>query len=88
MAFALIVLTKIAWGGGLTGDTSPPSLPQVGFLPSELALSSPGPLSPSGIKGGSQYYSYSGHPRRRATDSSLGEWARVTVPLRPSGRVL
>ncbi|OWK12496.1 TCF3 [Cervus elaphus hippelaphus] len=44
---------------------------EVGFLPSELALSSPGPLSPSGVKGGSQYYSYSGHSRRRATDSSL-----------------
>uniref|UniRef100_A0AC11C3P8 Transcription factor 3 n=1 Tax=Ovis aries TaxID=9940 RepID=A0AC11C3P8_SHEEP len=52
-------------------DTGVSSLTQVGFLPSELALSSPGPLSPSGIKGGSQYYSYSGHPRRRATDSSL-----------------
>ncbi|XP_040096082.1 transcription factor E2-alpha isoform X2 [Oryx dammah] len=52
-------------------DTGVSSLTQVGFLPSELALSSPGPLSPSGIKGGSQFYSYSGHPRRRATDSSL-----------------
>ncbi|XP_070649652.1 transcription factor E2-alpha isoform X10 [Bos indicus] len=52
-------------------DAGVSSLTQVGFLPSELALSSPGPLSPSGIKGGSQYYSYSGHPRRRATDSSL-----------------
>ncbi|XP_055285066.1 transcription factor E2-alpha isoform X3 [Moschus berezovskii] len=52
-------------------DAGVSSLTQVGFLPSELTLSSPGPLSPSGIKGGSQYYSYSGHPRRRATDSSL-----------------
>ena len=49
-------------------------LPQAGFPPSELALSSPGPLSPSGVKGGTQYYSYSGHPRRRAADSGLGEW--------------
>ncbi|XP_070321436.1 transcription factor E2-alpha isoform X11 [Odocoileus virginianus] len=52
-------------------DAGVSSLTQVGFLPSELALSSPGPLSPSGVKGGSQYYSYSGHSRRRATDSSL-----------------
>ncbi|GAB5567477.1 transcription factor E2-alpha isoform X1 [Prionailurus iriomotensis] len=44
---------------------------EAGFLPSELALSSPGPLSPSGTKGGSQYYSYAGHPRRRAADSGL-----------------
>ncbi|NIG58378.1 transcription factor E2-alpha isoform 3 [Pontoporia blainvillei] len=41
------------------------------FLPSELALSSPGPLSPSGVKGGPHYYSYSGHPRRRAADGGL-----------------
>ncbi|KAK2502151.1 LOW QUALITY PROTEIN: hypothetical protein MC885_008530, partial [Smutsia gigantea] len=46
-------------------------LTQAGFLPSELALSSPGPLSPSGVKGGSQYYSYSSHPRRRTADSGL-----------------
>ncbi|XP_036874233.1 transcription factor E2-alpha isoform X3 [Manis javanica] len=46
-------------------------LTQASFLPSELALSSPGPLSPSGVKGGSQYYSYPGHPRRRTADSSL-----------------
>ncbi|XP_039104060.1 transcription factor E2-alpha isoform X3 [Hyaena hyaena] len=46
-------------------------LSQASFLPSELALSSPGPLSPSGTKGGSQYYSYTGHPRRRAAESGL-----------------
>ncbi|XP_072804182.1 transcription factor E2-alpha isoform X6 [Vicugna pacos] len=52
-------------------DAGVGGLTQAGFLPSELALSSPGPLSPSGVKGGSQYYSYSGHPRRRAADGGL-----------------
>ncbi|XP_054573521.1 transcription factor E2-alpha isoform X3 [Eptesicus fuscus] len=53
-------------------DASVGSLTQAGFLPSELALSSPGPLSPSGVKSGSQYYSsYPSHARRRAADSSL-----------------
>ncbi|XP_004865991.1 transcription factor E2-alpha isoform X3 [Heterocephalus glaber] len=49
-------------------------LTQAGFLPGELALSSPGPLSPSGIKGSSAYYpSFPSNPRRRAADSGLGE---------------
>ncbi|XP_074207347.1 transcription factor E2-alpha isoform X4 [Camelus bactrianus] len=52
-------------------DAGVGGLTQAGFLPSELALSSPGPLSPSGVKDGSQYYSYSGHPRRRAADGGL-----------------
>ncbi|KAG8519167.1 Transcription factor E2-alpha, partial [Galemys pyrenaicus] len=52
-------------------DSGVGGLTQAGFLPSELTLSSPGPLSPSGVKGGSQYYSYPGHPRRRAADSNL-----------------
>ena len=64
--------------------TSPSRSPQAGFLPSELALSSPGPLSPSGTKGGSQYYSYAGHPRRRAAESGLGEWGPRHPPP-PSG---
>ncbi|XP_029772593.1 transcription factor E2-alpha [Suricata suricatta] len=52
-------------------DSGAGGLSQAGFLPSELALSSPGPLSPAGTKGGSQYYSYAGHPRRRAAESGL-----------------
>ncbi|XP_026941423.1 transcription factor E2-alpha isoform X9 [Orcinus orca] len=52
-------------------DAGVGSLTQASFLPSELALSSPGPLSPSVVKGGSHYYSYSGHPRRRAADGGL-----------------
>uniref|UniRef100_A0A9L0K9A5 Transcription factor E2-alpha n=1 Tax=Equus asinus TaxID=9793 RepID=A0A9L0K9A5_EQUAS len=53
-------------------DAGVGGLTQAGFLPGELALSSPGPLSPSGIKGASQYYSsYPGHTRRRAADGGL-----------------
>uniref|UniRef100_A0A8D2DIX8 Transcription factor E2-alpha n=1 Tax=Sciurus vulgaris TaxID=55149 RepID=A0A8D2DIX8_SCIVU len=53
-------------------ETGVGSLTQAGFLPGELALSSPGPLSPSGIKGSSQYYSsYPSNPRRRAADGGL-----------------
>nr|XP_004654949.1 transcription factor E2-alpha isoform X2 [Jaculus jaculus] len=54
-------------GGGGSGG-----LTQAGFLQGELGLSSPGPLSPSGVKSGSQYYSsYPSNPRRRAVDGSL-----------------
>uniref|UniRef100_A0A2K5K441 Transcription factor E2-alpha n=1 Tax=Colobus angolensis palliatus TaxID=336983 RepID=A0A2K5K441_COLAP len=71
------------WGtGGKSGergayasfgrDAGVGGLTQAGFLSGELALSSPGPLSPSGMKGTSQYYpSYSGSSRRRAADGSL-----------------
>uniref|UniRef100_A0A2K6UB19 Transcription factor E2-alpha n=1 Tax=Saimiri boliviensis boliviensis TaxID=39432 RepID=A0A2K6UB19_SAIBB len=53
-------------------DTGVGGLTQAGFLPGELALSSPGPLSPSGMKGTSQYYpSYSSNSRRRAADGGL-----------------
>ncbi|CAH6779282.1 transcription factor E2-alpha isoform X10 [Phodopus roborovskii] len=53
-------------------DTSVSALSQAGFLPGELGLSSSGPLSPSGVKSGSQYYpSYPSNPRRRAADSGL-----------------
>ncbi|XP_045399004.1 transcription factor E2-alpha isoform X11 [Lemur catta] len=52
-------------------DSGVGGLTQAGFLPGELALGSPGPLSPSGLKGSSQFYSYPGNPRRRAADSSL-----------------
>ncbi|XP_054985104.1 transcription factor E2-alpha isoform X2 [Sorex araneus] len=50
-------------------DAGVGSLTQAGFLPGELALSSPSPLSPSAAKGGSPYYS--SYPRRRAADSGL-----------------
>ncbi|XP_045155974.1 transcription factor E2-alpha [Echinops telfairi] len=44
-------------------------LSQAAFLPSELSLSSPGPLSPSGVKSSAQFYpSYPGNARRRPAD--------------------
>ncbi|XP_043845476.1 transcription factor E2-alpha isoform X3 [Dromiciops gliroides] len=52
-------------------DPGMPGLSQAGFLPSELGISSPSTLSPTGVKGGSQYYSYPNNPRRRAADSNL-----------------
>lgn len=53
-------------------EASVGALSQAAFLPGELGLSNPGPLSPSGIKSGSQYYpSYPSNPRRRAADGGL-----------------
>ncbi|XP_028908427.1 transcription factor E2-alpha isoform X3 [Ornithorhynchus anatinus] len=52
-------------------DPGMPGLNQAGFLSGEMGLTSPGPLSPTGVKGGSQYYSYPNNPRRRPADSSL-----------------
>ncbi|XP_006869136.1 PREDICTED: transcription factor E2-alpha [Chrysochloris asiatica] len=50
-------------------DAGVGGLSQATFLPGELALSSPGPLSPSGVKGSAQFYpSYPGNPRRRPAD--------------------
>lgn len=58
----------------------PISHPQTSFLSGELALGSPGPLSPSDVKAGAQFYaSYPSNPRRRAADGGLGEW--------PAGRL-
>ncbi|XP_041525115.1 transcription factor E2-alpha isoform X6 [Microtus oregoni] len=53
-------------------ETSVGALSQAAFLPGELGLGNPGPLSPSGVKSGSQYYpSYPSNPRRRAADGGL-----------------
>ncbi|XP_056678161.1 transcription factor E2-alpha isoform X1 [Monodelphis domestica] len=52
-------------------DPGMPGLSQAGFLPNELGINSPSALSPTGVKGGSQYYSYPNNPRRRAADSNL-----------------
>ncbi|XP_061457000.1 transcription factor E2-alpha isoform X5 [Rhineura floridana] len=48
-----------------------PALNQPGFLPGEMGISSPGTLSPTGVKGGSQYFAYANNPRRRGADSSI-----------------
>ncbi|XP_077888950.1 transcription factor E2-alpha isoform X5 [Ictidomys tridecemlineatus] len=69
-------------------DAGVGSLTQAGFLPGELALGSPGSLSPPGSKGSSQYYSsYPSNPRRRAADSGLEvqpKKARKVPPGLPS----
>ncbi|KAM9515765.1 transcription factor E2-alpha isoform 4-T7 [Guaruba guarouba] len=52
-------------------DTGMPGLNQTGFLPSEIGIASPSTLSPTGVKGGSQYFSYPNNPRRRGADSSI-----------------
>ncbi|NXA59412.1 TFE2 factor, partial [Mohoua ochrocephala] len=65
-------------GAGLVGEC--PQLPgraflspclQPGFLPSEMGIASPSTLSPTGGKGGSQYFSYPNNPRRRGAESSI-----------------
>ncbi|XP_035750213.1 transcription factor E2-alpha isoform X10 [Egretta garzetta] len=52
-------------------DTGMPGLNQTGFLPSEMGIASPSTLSPTGVKGGSQYFSYPNNPRRRGADSNI-----------------
>ncbi|XP_015507354.1 transcription factor E2-alpha isoform X3 [Parus major] len=52
-------------------DTGMPGLNQPGFLPSEMGIASPSTLSPTGGKGGSQYFSYPNNPRRRGAESSI-----------------
>ncbi|NXX79141.1 TFE2 factor, partial [Urocolius indicus] len=44
---------------------------QAGFLPSEMGMASPSTLSPTGVKGGSQYFSYPNNPRRRGAESNI-----------------
>ncbi|NWX20346.1 TFE2 factor, partial [Aegotheles bennettii] len=64
-------------GGGLVGKWLlaawaflSPCL-QTGFLPSEMGIASPSTLSPTGVKGGSQYFSYPNNPRRRGAESNI-----------------
>ncbi|XP_071434472.1 transcription factor E2-alpha isoform X16 [Pithys albifrons albifrons] len=52
-------------------DTGMPGLNQAGFLPSEMGITSPSTLSPTGGKGGSQYFSYPNNPRRRGAESGI-----------------
>ncbi|XP_005059950.1 PREDICTED: transcription factor E2-alpha isoform X2 [Ficedula albicollis] len=52
-------------------DTGMPGLNQPGFLPGEMGMASPSTLSPTGGKGGSQYFSYPNNPRRRGAESSI-----------------
>ncbi|XP_063311971.1 transcription factor E2-alpha isoform X2 [Pelobates fuscus] len=50
-------------------DSGMPTMNQAGFLPGEIGMNSPSALSPSAVKGGSQYYSYTNNSRRRPGDS-------------------
>ncbi|XP_064898064.1 transcription factor E2-alpha isoform X6 [Columba livia] len=52
-------------------ETGMPGLNQTGFLPSEMGIASPSTLSPTGVKGGSQYFSYPNNPRRRGAESNM-----------------
>ncbi|XP_075300628.1 transcription factor E2-alpha isoform X15 [Opisthocomus hoazin] len=52
-------------------DAGMPGLNQTGFLPSEMGIASPSTLSPTGVKGGSQYFSYPNNPRRRGAESNI-----------------
>ncbi|KAM6466829.1 transcription factor E2-alpha isoform 9-T11 [Liasis olivaceus] len=52
-------------------DAGMPTINQPGFLPSEMGISSPSTLSPTGVKGSSQYYPYTNNPRRRVADSNI-----------------
>ncbi|NXA43163.1 TFE2 factor, partial [Eudromia elegans] len=56
---------------GLTTDLLRVPVLQAGFLPGEMGIASPSTLSPTGVKGGSQYFSYPNNPRRRGAESSL-----------------
>ncbi|XP_065714082.1 transcription factor E2-alpha isoform X8 [Patagioenas fasciata] len=52
-------------------ETGMPGLNQTGFLPSDMGIASPSTLSPTGGKGGSQYFSYPSNPRRRGAESGM-----------------
>ncbi|XP_054252235.1 transcription factor E2-alpha isoform X2 [Indicator indicator] len=52
-------------------DAGIPGLNQTAFLPSEMGIASPSTLSPTGVKGGSQYFSYPNNPRRRGAESNI-----------------
>uniref|UniRef100_A0A8B9FY08 Transcription factor E2-alpha n=1 Tax=Amazona collaria TaxID=241587 RepID=A0A8B9FY08_9PSIT len=58
-------------GAGLVGKCISRCAFPTGFLPSEMGIASPSTLSPTGVKGGSQYFSYPNNPRRRGADSSI-----------------
>ncbi|NXS47914.1 TFE2 factor, partial [Balaeniceps rex] len=58
-------------GAGLVGKAFLSPCLQTGFLPSEMGIASPSTLSPTGVKGGSQYFSYPNNPRKRGADSNI-----------------
>ncbi|XP_015155377.1 transcription factor E2-alpha isoform X3 [Gallus gallus] len=66
-------------------DAGMPGLSQTGFLPSEMGIASPSTLSPTGVKGGSQYFSYPNNPRRRGAESSIADGQPKKVRKVPPG---
>ncbi|NWS76672.1 TFE2 factor, partial [Crotophaga sulcirostris] len=58
-------------GAGLVGEAFLFPCLQTGFLPSEMGIASPSTLSPTGVKSGSQYFSYPNNPRRRGAESNI-----------------
>lgn len=50
-----------------------------------MGIASPSTLSPTGVKGGSQYFSYPNNPRRRGAESNIGKSLRVTLGCCCSG---
>ncbi|XP_072213807.1 transcription factor E2-alpha isoform X5 [Excalfactoria chinensis] len=66
-------------------DAGMPGLSQTGFLPGEMGISSPSTLSPTGVKGGSQYFSYPNNPRRRGAESSIADGQPKKVRKVPPG---
>ncbi|XP_005992008.1 transcription factor 3b isoform X1 [Latimeria chalumnae] len=63
--------TERMYPPGFGREPTMPGLNQTGYLTSEMGMPSPGALSPTGVKGGSQYYSYPNNPRRRPAESSI-----------------
>ncbi|XP_030073518.1 transcription factor E2-alpha isoform X3 [Microcaecilia unicolor] len=56
---------------GFSRDTGVPGLNQASFLSSDIGMANLSTVSPTGVKSGSQYYSYTNNPRRRAADSNI-----------------
>lgn len=65
-------------------DAVMPSLTQGSFLGNEIGISSPGTLSPSGVKGGSQYFStYPSNSRRRPANGTIEGQAKKVRKVPP-----
>ncbi|KAF1471029.1 Transcription factor E2-alpha, partial [Eudyptula minor novaehollandiae] len=72
-------------GAGLVGKAFLSPCLQTGFLPSEMGIASPSTLSPTGVKGGSQYFSYPNNPRRRGAESNIADGQPKKVRKVPPG---
>nr|XP_033810221.1 transcription factor E2-alpha isoform X3 [Geotrypetes seraphini] len=83
----------LASGLGAKSSERPPysgfsrdsGLNQASFLPSDIGMANPSTVSPTGVKSGSQYYSYSNNPRRRAADSNIDGQTKKIRKVPPQG---